>query len=431
MTGMFSPAASTNVMTGSGSGGRSGNRRAKDSNRRNHGNRPFPIWFEGSPATHQVARAIMQYGPITRTTLGQVLGLSQGALSRITSDLIYYGVIEELPDSATAGRLPRGMHLRETMERRGRPQTALRIRADEHTFLGANIHDQSITVSQVDTLCRELGTPVTEHLESIEPLAVARQLAHVCERCMDPGIPAPTALGIAVGGHVDGDRIVTYAPFLHWNGAIDFGTFAEQSTGLPVKVFNDLDSLLVYEGWFGDAVGASRFAVLTMGAGVGYSLAVDGNLVDYPDRSYGLSGHILIDPEGPRCSEGHVGCAQCLTSDSIAEEYSALTGHMMNFEEFTADLRSNNPLARRLGERTGYRLGVLIAMVENLAMPELVVISGESSFIAQMNVESIRKGIDSYRHSQASLIPFIMPDFTWRMWSDAAAARVIAHFVED
>ena len=50
---------------------------------------PLPQWFEGSEYTHKVAACIMKYGPISRITLAQILGLSQGAVSRITSDLIY------------------------------------------------------------------------------------------------------------------------------------------------------------------------------------------------------------------------------------------------------------------------------------------------------------------------------------------------------
>ena len=71
----------------------------------------IPQWFSGSEHTHRVAAAIAQYGPIARTTLAQMLGLSQGALSRITSDLIYAGVIEELPaEAGPSGKLPRAIH---------------------------------------------------------------------------------------------------------------------------------------------------------------------------------------------------------------------------------------------------------------------------------------------------------------------------------
>ena len=69
---------------------------------------PIPHWFEGSEYTHKVAACIMKYGPISRITLAQILGLSQGAVSRITSDLIYAGVIEETPMAAGhGGRLPK------------------------------------------------------------------------------------------------------------------------------------------------------------------------------------------------------------------------------------------------------------------------------------------------------------------------------------
>ena len=69
----------------------------------------FPRWFSRSDATHNVARGIMQYGPIARTPLAQIFNLSQGALSRITSDLIYDGVIEEMPAGSTqaGARRPR------------------------------------------------------------------------------------------------------------------------------------------------------------------------------------------------------------------------------------------------------------------------------------------------------------------------------------
>ena len=70
---------------------------------------PLPQWFEGSEYTHKVAVCVMKYGPISRITLAQILGLSQGAVSRITSDLIYAGVIEETPmPSGKAGKLPKG-----------------------------------------------------------------------------------------------------------------------------------------------------------------------------------------------------------------------------------------------------------------------------------------------------------------------------------
>ena len=79
----------------------------------------------------------MKYGPISRITLAQILGLSQGAVSRITSDLIYAGVIEETPmPSGKAGKLPKGFVQKENTERRGRPQTGLQVIANARSFVG-------------------------------------------------------------------------------------------------------------------------------------------------------------------------------------------------------------------------------------------------------------------------------------------------------
>lgn len=278
-------------------------------------------------------------------------------------------------------------------------------------------------------MCRPIGGEITESITDRSPGAIVAQIARMVRAVVSPGAPAPTAIGLSLGGHVDDDRFVTFAPFLYWDSVVDLGALVQQATGIPTRVFNDLDSILLYECWFGDAIGVPRFAVITMGADVGYSLSDRGNPIDNPDKSYGLAGHVLIDPEGPRCSSGHVGCSQCLTSDSIAEEYSAIVGRVTTFEEFARDLHANTPQARRLGERTCFRLGVLVATVSNLAMPTTVLISGESSFIAKKNREFIRKGIDTYRHSQAAPVSFSIPEFSWRLWSDSAAARAIAAFI--
>ena len=134
---------------------------------------PIPHWFEGSEYTHKVAACIMKYGPISRITLAQILGLSQGAVSRITSDLIYAGVIEETPMApGQGGRLPKDFvrknsqkaaqksGQKENTERRGRPQTGLRIVANARTFVGMKINTTHITavavnaIGQIVTRCR-------------------------------------------------------------------------------------------------------------------------------------------------------------------------------------------------------------------------------------------------------------------------------------
>lgn len=407
---------------------------------------PIPHWFEGSEYTHKVAACIMKYGPISRITLAQILGLSQGAVSRITSDLIYAGVIEETPMApGQGGRLPKDFvrknsqkaaqksGQKENTERRGRPQTGLRIVANARTFVGMKINTTHITavavnaIGQIVTGCHDLP------LDDDSPESVVDVIKQLTMDCADEavmsGLPAPCAVGVSLGGHITDDSVTTFAPFLHWSKPVEFSAMIRKATGLPTGIYNDIDSLVVDACMFGSGVGLNSFAVVTIGIGVGYSLTVNGEPIDNPDKSYGLVGHILVDPDGPRCISGHKGCATCLTDNSIATEYSEMIGHPATFDEFAAAARASKTQATNLVNRTCFRLGTLIATIANLAMPDKIMIAGESSFIAKLGIDNLRNGINMYRHSQAAPVDFEIAEHDWSLWSKAAAAQAIRQYV--
>ena len=383
---------------------------------------------------HRVAQAIAKYGPVARTTLAQMLGLSQGALSRITSDLIYAGVIEELPaDTVVRGPLPQGFVPKESSDRRGRPQTALALCANARTFIGVKAHGTSAVAAVVNAHGEVVSGRHERSFPDRSPQLVADTIAELVRECREEialsPLPDPVAVGVAVGGHVEQDGIVTFAPFLRWDHGVDLRAMLEERCDMPCGIYNDIDSLLVDASWFRPGVGLEAFAVVTIGVGIGYSLAMRGEPVSYPDKSYGLLGHVLVDPEGPRCVAGHIGCSQCLTDDSIAEQYSLMVGKACTFDEFAADAKAGVPLASRLVDSTCFRLGSLIATVANIAMPSTVMIAGESAFLAKMSIDSIRDGISRYRHNQASPVQFTVMNHDWQLWAKAAASRVIVRYI--
>ncbi len=87
------------------------------------------------------AACITKYGPISRITLAHILGLSQGAVSRITSDLIHNGVIVETePGETMSATLPKDFTAASNTERRGRPQTGLKLNCRSKTFVGIKLN---------------------------------------------------------------------------------------------------------------------------------------------------------------------------------------------------------------------------------------------------------------------------------------------------
>lgn len=402
--------------------------------------RPFPTWFNASTFTHRIAIDVLKHGPISRVALARRFNLTQGAVSRITNDLTHRGVIEAkglLPatkvDRRETGEESDGITPSRPRPRAGRPQEALVIRHDARTFIGINLHGGTALAIAVDLACRPVGKPHREEIRHREPGPVTAVLTRLVRSCMaeigKAGLPEPSGLGISLGGRAVGNRVITYAPFLQWSEHVDLASSMEEACGLPCLVFNDLDALALYEGWFGAGIGLDRFVLVTIGSGVGYSLTEHGMPVSSPDEGYGLIGHQLVDPDGPTCYLGHRGCAQCLTTGSLVEQYSRRIGRAATIDQFICDLDQDMPQANTLLNLTGFRLGVLVAAVANVAVPEKILIGGETSYLMKRCGESIRKGIDSYRHSQMAEVRLQIIDDDWNQWAQAPAARAIAAYL--
>lgn len=87
-------------------------------------------------------------------------------------------------------------------------------------------------------------------------------------------------------GKVSDDGTVLRAPFLQWRN-VPLGRLVQERTGMPVAVENDVVALTVGEQWFGAGRGISSFAVLTIGAGVGYGLVIDDRVIAPVDTGLG------------------------------------------------------------------------------------------------------------------------------------------------
>lgn len=515
------------------------------------------VWFTGSAWTHRLAADILMYGPISRTSLARLHHLSQGTVSRITSDLIFKHIIaptdapartEGLPASiagttgesehrrghggpdsddeeataeadtagtakqetratvggTTGAASPSGNGHRtaqgttetvhshnpnspSTLEEsanpakpgnstgpgsaphgsapqgpssqgaatganspsaqgapdeeegsgvgRGRPQTNLDIIRTTHSFIGVNLRGSLASALLVDIGSEPKGPMHEARITETDPLDVVVTLTRLIKDCAKDarkaGLPSPRMVGISIGGHVLRKGTVDYAPFLGWNHPIPFAHMLSDATGLHCYVSNNLLALMRYEQWFGAGKGMTDFAVVTVGVGVGYGLVSGGRVVTCPGYSYGLAGHIPLDPDGPRCFEGrrHRGCSQSLTDNSIADEYSHRLGRDATFADYTRDVKEGKPQARQLMADESFRMGVLLGTIANLAMPREIFIAGESCAPLRYGSDSIRAGIKEYRPSAAPSVPFRILDDSDVPWVRGAATQVIRRFM--
>lgn len=188
-------------------------------------------------------------------------------------------------------------------------------------------------------------------------------------------------VGVGTAGSVDPVKGTVFASNLGWEG-IHLKDMLENALHVPVCVDNDAQAALLAEQHDGACKGAQCALYLTLGTGIGGAMIVDGK--PYRGRNHlgAEFGHMIIRPDGPRCSCGRRGCL---------EYYASATGlrRMSNWkttQEIIAGAKDGDDPMRRVFNR--YIRNLCIGL-NNLIMafdPEVIVlgggVSGAGDFLA-------------------------------------------------
>nr|WP_107416447.1 ROK family transcriptional regulator [Streptomyces antibioticus] len=369
-------------------------------------------WLPLSPAERSVAIEVLVHGPLSRTELARRLRLSQGSLTRLTKPLIESGLLVEAAETGGAGG-----------SRQGRPSQPLDIVAESRSFLGFKITADSV-YGVVTTLRSEVTDRLDRPLTTHDPDAVAALLAEMTTE-LAARHPALAGIGIGVGGRVRERTVVGESAFLGWRD-VPLGTLVRERTGLPVVVENDVAALVEAETWFGAGRGLDRFAVLTIGAGIGYGLVLGGTRVPYDEEDRGFGRHWIIDPYGPLTPEGARGSAvSLLTIPSIRYQVRAATGRDIGYEEILAGAAAGEPMAFRVVDEAARALGTLVAQIANFAMPQKILLAGEGVGLMDVAGHTVRDTIRSHRHPLAAPVDLETKVSDFHDWARGAAVLAI------
>ena len=132
-------------------------------------------------------------------------------------------------------------------------------------------------------------------------------------------------------------------------------------TGLPVFGDGDAKALALAEGWLGAAKGVDNFMAMVVSTGVGGGIVLNGQLLDGESGNAGHVGHVIVEPNGRRCTCGGRGCLEAEASGPAIE---AITG------------RPPTQPTYEIMVRTGRLVGRGVASVCNLLDLKLVCVGG-------------------------------------------------------
>ncbi|PKQ26260.1 MAG: MarR family transcriptional regulator [Actinobacteria bacterium HGW-Actinobacteria-4] len=350
---------------------------------------------------------ILARGPVSRTELAARLSLSQSTMTRAAKPLLDRGLVVETS---------------EPLEGPGRPSRPLVAAPGDRRFVGVKLTGDEAFAVLTDIVVSEIAT-ARRSLESHEPAVVVKAVTElVRELAGDSNV---VAVGVSLGGSAVDGRTVDRAPFLGWRD-VPLADFLENNLQLPVIVDNDLSALTAGEHWFGLGRGVSDFAVVTIGAGIGLGLVRDDQVVRIRDMGLGLAGHIPLDPAGPRCIAGHRGCSTAVLSiPSIEAQASVALQRKLDFSEIITLAREGDTVCSDIVTAAARGLGRLLALVANLAMVEVVVLSGEGLALLDVAGSHMRQQLAEDRDPDSHSLEIRIDDSGFPGWARGAATVAI------
>ncbi|HUY62934.1 MAG TPA: ROK family protein [Acidimicrobiales bacterium] len=222
------------------------------------------------------------------------------------------------------------------------------------TKLAAGLVDDRGSLTQA----KRVRTPVTD-----DPEVLFATLTDLLDAVASPEADsgALTVCGVGCGGPMAaGGELVSPLNIPAWRDFSLRRRLAEH-TGLPTAIDNDAKALALAEGWCGAARQRRHFLAMVVSTGVGGGIVLDGRLLMGSAGNAGHIGHMVVEPEGRRCTCGGWGCLEAEASGSAI---AALTG---------APAASAPPA---VVARTGRLVGRAVASVANLLDLELAVVAG-------------------------------------------------------
>lgn len=246
-----------------------------------------------------VLRAVRDIGRISRLELSGRLGLSGAAITRIVSDLIELGYLDEHTQVSTTP---------------GRPRVDLVIRRGVRSVVAVDFRVDRIVAELVDFTGEVLYREHLPQARSLDPNVVATRLGDVIRRVGAQGSWPVVGIGISVPSRIDAGRETALRSlYLDWEG-VPLQSLLEHELGpeWPSVVMDDVAQCAALanarEFRRGDNV---RLAHIQIGMGAGLGLAgqaYEAIAMYARGTELGRIAHVPVSIDGPLCACGARGC---------------------------------------------------------------------------------------------------------------------------
>jgi predicted NBD/HSP70 family sugar kinase len=392
---------------------------------------------KNGPANRQLIRDINQNsllnlikteGPVARTRLAELSGLSLATISYITGDLLERNLLlESGAAESTGGRKP------VLLEIRPEGGFAIGLKLTEYEIIAVilNLNGEIVYSERLAFELRDHGAEAISLLAGLVQALISRS-----------GLKRQKMIGLGCGlpGLITSETGVCIdSPILGWHDVAisePLGTLLN----MPVYIDNDVNSLAIYEKLFGQGQPFSHFLTITVGRGVGLGMVINGDVYRGGLGGAGEFGHTTVVIDGRRCECGNRGCLEAYASDwGIIQTYFENNGCEAPADLLKAPEKEILPVLEkaRSGDQTaldayrlaGKLLGISLANLVNLLNPQLVLLSGEGAVAGPILFDPMYEALQAHTFSRlAQQMRLTTAPTGDESWARGAASLVLRQF---
>ncbi|MEE3482144.1 MAG: ROK family transcriptional regulator [Lachnospiraceae bacterium] len=255
---------------------------------------------------------IFEHGGASRKTLADTLGLTPAAITQITRQMTEAEILIESGS-------------KEPLEKRaGRHQVQLVLNPEYGDVLCVNI-GVDVTVLSVCNIWGELrGTVTFETASDDSPRDFLAFLIREGQKLLkEEQRNALRAVSIGIVGEVDRTRGISRRAYGIWEEEVDLSGPFREAFGVPVLVENNVRSFAMAELLFDDCRTFDSLLIVKWGPGVGSTIILKKEIYEGGLSAAGEIGHMIVEPNGRKCSCGRRGCLETIVGAAALKEHGA------------------------------------------------------------------------------------------------------------
>ncbi|WCN80272.1 ROK family protein [Micromonospora sp. LH3U1] len=350
------------------------------------------------PLHVRLLRLLRDEGAVSRAELGDRLQMPRPRMLAELDRLVALGYVAEAGLAASRG---------------GRRSTLVELNP-KLRFAAVDLGASSIDVEVVNGRLE----PVAHYAEPAEirngPKVTLQRVNELLHKArVDGAYERLDAVGVGVPGPVSfRDGVPVSPPIMPGWDRFPVRELLSREHGCPAVVDNDVNIMAIGERHGGVAHSVDDFLFVKIGTGIGCGIYLTGEVYRGTDGCAGDIGHIQVDPHGPMCSCGNVGCLEALFSGAaLAKEATAaarsgaspalaerltLRGVVTALDVAEGAVEGDVTCIQLIRDG-GRRVGGVLAGLVSFTNPSMIVIGGGLAQLGHILLAEIRSVV--YRRS--------------------------------